>query len=91
MTKNQVVRNINTDRVIDIANALLSKVNEVFDSEKFPDSFTNAEFAIASILMAREVEKSTSTVTVPSDIYLDEFTKSYMEFIRLVNEEGAKE
>ena len=87
MTNNQVVREINTDRVISIANSLLSKVDEVLDLETFPESFTNAEFAIASLLMAKEIGNRTNSISVPSEIYLDEFNKSYMEFIRLVTEE----
>lgn len=84
---NKIKRDINTDRVIDIANALLSKVDEVFDLDEFPESFTSAEFAIASILMAKEIEKRVNPLSMPTEIYLDEFNKSYTEFIRLISEE----
>ena len=84
----QIKRDINNDKVVDIANSLLSKVDDVFDLPEFPKSFTPAEFAIASILMAKEIEKRVNPMSVPSAIYLDEFTKSYTEFIRLINAEN---
>jgi hypothetical protein len=89
--EDKIIREINTDRAINIANALLSQINGVMDSEVFPESFTHAEFAIGSILMAREVQRMYTSSTIPADFYMDELSESYLEFIRLITEEVGDE
>lgn len=87
---NRINRSIDINKVGLISGLMLNKVDEMLDSKEFPDSFTSAEFAIASHLVIRTIEKrvNPASAMIPIDIYLDEFSKSYSEFFEKVSKEG---
>lgn len=77
----QIERNVNVDKVTAILNILNAQLGEIVHNPEFPSTFTDAEFAVASVLMARHLQGRMNKIDVPLEVYMDELTQSYQQFV----------